>query len=66
MLRKRKNTIGLFVAIAGFAGPAIRAHSNCGSGLIFMDGADLNTVLGGQVSLEDVLEAKRRHLSETR
>lgn len=63
--RKGKNTLGLFVAIAGFSEPAIRAHSNCGSGLVFMDGADLYSVLDGQVSLVDVLEAKRRHLSET-
>jgi hypothetical protein len=63
--RKGKNTLGLFLAISGFSGPAIRAHSNCGTGLIFMDGTDLVSVLQGVIPLTDVLEAKRRYLSET-
>jgi hypothetical protein len=63
--RKGKNALGLFVAIGGFSAPAINAHSNCGTGLMFMDGADLYSVLDGHISLIDVLEAKRRHLSET-
>lgn len=41
VLRKGKNTLGLFVAVSGFSEPAIRAHSNVGTSLIFMDGADL-------------------------
>lgn len=63
--RKGKNTLGLFVAVSGFSEPAIRAHTDCGSGLIFMDGTDLFSVLEGRVRLADVLNAKRRHLSET-
>jgi restriction endonuclease Mrr len=63
--RKSKNTLGLFVAVSGFSKPAIDAHSNCGSALVFMDGSDLYSVLDGQIPLSDVLEAKRRHLSET-
>lgn len=63
--RKGKNTLGLFVAVTGFSEPSVRAHSNCGSGLIFMDGTDVYSVLDGQLSLLEVLEAKRRHLSET-
>jgi hypothetical protein len=63
--RKGKNTLGLFVAISGFSESAVRTHSNCGSGLIFVDGTDLYSVLEGQLALSDVLEAKRRHLSET-
>ncbi len=65
VLRKGKNTLGLFVAVSGFSEPSVRAHSDCGSGLIFMDGTDLFSVLEGHVSLADVLDAKRRHLSET-
>ena len=63
--RKGKNTLGLFVAISGFSAPAVRAHSNCGSGLVFMDATDLLAVLRGWISLSELLEAKRRHLSET-
>lgn len=63
--RKSKNTLGLFVAVNGFSKPAVDAHSNCGSALVFMDGTDLYSVLDGQITLTDVLEAKRRHLSET-
>jgi hypothetical protein len=63
--RKGKNTLGLFVAISGFSPAAVSAHSNCGTGLIFMDGTDLLSVLRGVISLTDVLEAKRRHVSET-
>jgi hypothetical protein len=65
VLRKGKNTLGLFLAINGFSEPAVRAHSNCGTALIFMDGTDLYAVLDEQMSLVDALEAKRRHLSET-
>ena len=63
--RKGKNTLGLFVAVSGFSEPAISAHTNCGTGIIFMDGADLYSVLEGHFSLLQVLEAKRRHLNET-
>ena len=63
--RKGKNTLGLFVAISGFSEPAVRAHSNCGTSLIFLDGTDLVGVLQGVMPLTEVLEAKRRHLSET-
>lgn len=65
VLRKGRNTLGLFLAVNGFSEPAVRAHSNRGGGLIFMDGTDLYAVLDAQMSLVDVLEAKRRHLSET-
>jgi hypothetical protein len=63
--RKGKNTLGLFLAVSGFSEPAVRAHSNVGSGLILMDGTDLFSVLDQQIGLDDLLEAKRRHLSET-
>ncbi len=63
--RKSKNTLGLFLAINGFSHHAEEAHSNCGTGLIFMDGADLFAVLDNHISLADLLDAKRRHLSQT-
>lgn len=65
VLRKGRNTLGLFLAVNGFSEPAVRAHSNKGEGLIFMEGTDLYAVLDEQMSLADALEAKRRHLSET-
>jgi hypothetical protein len=49
--RKGRNTLGLFVAVSGFSEPAIRAHSDSGSGLIFIDGTDVYAVLDGQVAL---------------
>lgn len=63
--RKGKNTLGLFIAVSGFSGPAVDAHSDCGSALVFMDGVDLFAVLDGTVRLTELLDAKRRHLSET-
>lgn len=63
--RKGKNTLGLFVAVSGFSDPAIRAHSNCGTGLVFMDGADLFSIFEGHISLTELLDAKRRHVNET-
>jgi hypothetical protein len=63
--RKGKNTLGLFVAVSGFSPAAVSAHSNCGTGLIFMDGTDLLNILKGQIPMTDALEAKRRHVSET-
>jgi restriction endonuclease len=63
--RKGKNTLGLFLAVSGFGEPAVRAHSNCGTSLIFMDGADLMGVLSGVMPFTELLDAKRRHLSET-
>jgi hypothetical protein len=32
---------------------------------MFMDGADLFSILEGRIPLSEVLEAKRRHVSET-
>jgi hypothetical protein len=63
--RKGRNTLGLFVAVSGFSDPAVRAHTDCGTSVIFMDGTDLFSVLEGRIDLTDVLDAKRRHLSET-
>ena len=63
--RKGKNALGLFVAVAGFSGPAVSAHTECGTGLIFLDGTDLFSVLEGRITLLDLLDAKRRHLNET-
>jgi hypothetical protein len=63
--RKGKNTLGLFIAVSGFSVHAVSAHSNCGTSLVFMDGADLVSILHSLITLTDALEAKRRHLSET-
>ena len=63
--RRGKNTLGLFVAIAGFSPHAVRAHSGCGTGLVFMDGTDLFNVLDERIRLDELLESKRRHTAET-
>lgn len=63
--RKGKNTLGLFAAVSGFFEPAISAHTDCGTGVVFMGGADLYSVLEGRIRLDELLDAKRRHLGET-
>lgn len=56
---------GLFAAVSGFFEPAISAHTDCGTGVVFRDGADQYSVLQGRIGLDELLDAKRRHLSET-
>jgi len=63
--RKGRNTLGLFIAISGFSKPAVRAHSERAEGVVMMDGTDLMGVLDGRITLPELLDAKRRHLSET-
>ena len=62
---KARNTLGLCVAVAGFTDGAIEKHSEGQSPLILMDGTDLMPILEGRIGLDEVLERKRRHASET-
>jgi hypothetical protein len=63
--RKLENTLGLFLAINGFAEAGIDAHSTVRPVMILMDGSDLMAVLEGRVDLLELLLRKRRHAAET-
>lgn len=60
-----RNTLGLRIAVSGFTPGAIEEHSSAQSPLILIDGVDLMPVLEGRISLDEVLERKRRHAAET-
>jgi len=61
---KGKNAVGLFVSVAGFAGPFLQRFET-ETPFITMDGADLFAVLDRRVRLDDLLKAKKRHSNET-
>lgn len=63
--RKLENTLGLFIAINGFAETAVRNHSRARPTMILMEGADLWAVLESRIPLSDMLRRKRRHASQT-
>ena len=62
--RKGKNTLGLLAAVSRFS-EARDQCAHCGTGVVFRDGADHYSVLQGRSRLDELLDAKRRHLSET-
>lgn len=62
--RKGRNTLGLFVAVNGFSADFKQAYRER-SCFITMNGSDLYNVLSQQVSFDDLLRAKKRHLDET-
>lgn len=53
--RRADNTLGLFVAYAGFKPTAIELHSARRSTLMLVDGADLYAVLEGRIDLRELL-----------
>lgn len=59
--RRADNTLGLFVAYAGFKPTAIELHSARRSTLMLVDGADLYAVLEGRIDLRELLRRKRLH-----
>jgi hypothetical protein len=63
--RKLENTLGLFVAVNGFADAAVRNHSRARPTIILMEGGDLWAVLEGRAPLPDLLRRKRRHAAQT-
>jgi hypothetical protein len=60
-----KNTLGLFISIDGFSQGAKELSGQIATGIILMDGADLNSVLDGRIDLHQLLFRKRRHAAET-
>jgi Restriction endonuclease len=63
--RKLKTTLGLFIAINGFADAAVKNHSRVGAAMVLMDGGDLYAILERRITLPEVLHRKRRHASQT-
>lgn len=61
---KSKHTIGLFISTNGFTAGAIELYSQA-TPIIFMDGADLVSILEARIALSEVLLRKRRHAAET-
>jgi hypothetical protein len=62
---KLENTLGLFVSINGFDKSAVELHSNKGSLMLLMTGADLYAVLDGRIDLPELIQKKHRHASQT-
>lgn len=63
--RKLENTLGLFLAVNGFADTAVEAHSTVGPVMILMDGSDIMAILEGRIDLLELLLRKRRYAAET-
>lgn len=63
--RRGDNTLGLFIAMSGFAPTAVTLHTGNRSVLTLMDGADLCAVLDERVDLRELLRRKRRETSMT-
>ena len=62
---KLKNTLGLFISINGFSPECTTTKSEALKAMILMDGADLNAILDGRITLHKMLYRKRRHASQT-
>lgn len=63
--RKLDNTLGLFLAINGYSGDGVKAHSSGRRLMILMDGSDLMAILEGRIDLIQLLLRKRREASQT-
>jgi hypothetical protein len=63
--RRGDNTLGLFIAMSGFAPTAVMLHTGNRSVLTLMDGADLYAVLEERIDLRELLRRKRRETSMT-
>jgi hypothetical protein len=64
VLRKGRNTLGLFISVGGFTSGALEAFRERTT-FITLDGSDLFYVLDQRIRLDDLLRRKRRHASDT-
>lgn len=62
--RKAKNTLGLYVSVNGFTGDAISVYGY-GTPFITMEGMDFMAVLDRRIRLDELIQHKKRHASET-
>lgn len=63
--RRLDNTLGLYVAINGYSGDAVKIHSAGRSSMILIDGNHLMAVLEGRLDLFQLLLRLRRFAAET-
>lgn len=62
---KADNTMGVLISISGFSQVAIREASGPRTPLLLMDFRHLYYMLGGAMTLKDVIDRLRRHASQT-
>ncbi|MFE3606838.1 restriction endonuclease [Streptomyces goshikiensis] len=62
--RKGKNTLGLYVSMSGYSSDALAVYSYS-TPFITMDGSDFMAVLDQRIRLDDLLDHKKRHASQT-
>jgi len=62
---KADNTMGVLVSISGFSAPAIQGASGARNLLLLLDHGHLYRMLGGTVTLSDLIMRIRRHASQT-
>ncbi|MGW2597137.1 restriction endonuclease [Streptomyces klenkii] len=62
--RKGKNTLGLYVSMGGYSSDALAVYSYS-TPFITMDGLDFMAVLDQRIRLDDLLDHKKRHASQT-
>lgn len=65
VITKADNTMGIMVSISGFSLVAIKEASGEKTPLLLMDHSHLYYVLGGIMSMGDMIERIRRHASQT-
>jgi hypothetical protein len=62
---KADNTMGVFVSISGYSGPAIEGASGRGTPLLLLDHRHIYLSLTGSVTFSEIIERVRRHASQT-
>ncbi|HZF11353.1 MAG TPA: restriction endonuclease [Thermoanaerobaculia bacterium] len=62
---KADNTMGVFVSISGFSGPAIQGASGPGTPLLLLDHRHVYLALTGTVTFAEIIQRVRRHASQT-
>ncbi|MFF3138676.1 restriction endonuclease [Streptomyces mirabilis] len=62
--RKGKNTLGLYVSMSGYSADALAVYSYS-TPFITMDGSDFMAVLDQRIRLDDLLDRKKGHASQT-
>ncbi|MGW1138793.1 restriction endonuclease [Streptomyces zhihengii] len=62
--RKGKNTLGLYVSMSGYSSDALAVYSYS-TPFLTMDGSDFMAVLDQRIRLDDLLDRKKRHASQT-
>lgn len=63
--RKLENTLGVFLAINGYSGQAIQAHTKTRPNIVLMDGADMMAILEERIDFVTLLIRKKRHAAQT-